>query len=752
MRGILEARVANNLGWIRQRQGRYAEARTLYLQAAELARAEGNDWVQMQRLDRAASMSLRLGELDAALEQAATAWELSLRFPEAVPQQADILTTLVRARRMAGQFPEALVLADRAVALLDTTNADPDDLLLALQAKANVLVDMGRLLDALAVHEEATRLAERTSPSMQAAVHNNLGNCLLALGDPREGLRRYRLALEIAEEQTLTSRRPTYLANIASTYAGLGRYQEAIQNFLAARDAFLANGDHVNSLHVQMDLATLHLRLGDPDEAEALFRSTIESMASGGIGYRRAGCHRGLAAVYRKRGEPGRALEQLALALQSARDSGAEAEELSALLLLSRLEREAGENPERALALADTGLVRARDLGQHPLAVRFRIERGCALRALGDPVAAVTDLEAALAEASDDLFPETLYRAGLELGRCHAEAGRIEAARAAYGEAVRAAEDLRRGVGADEERWKVFASHAEAHLELASILVTTETAARDVPEAFALVEMGRARSLLDRLREQGVDLDRGVSPDLVRRREEILRRYAYTRSRMESLLASPTASASIDSLRGVLAALNRDYTRVEGRIRLERGYFPDPGTAAAGVDSVASSLPVGTVLLEVAAIPDGTLLAFHLSAGSPVEAFQVDPRALGRVEDLRRWLAVSSPAGFDIAMFTTAAHGLYLDLVQPVLARHPEARTLLFVADGPLHGIPLESLLTEPVAAASLEELDELPYLFRRVGVYYALGHRPIQSTHRCCSRACTPHSRPGRSRLWTGR
>jgi CHAT domain-containing protein/Tfp pilus assembly protein PilF len=707
-------RLQNNLGSLYRNIGRFAEAKEMFLTAAAAAGETGNIMLQTQRLIRAATTSMRLGELDEAIQILDTALLVADEHPELPDLRAMTLTQLGRTYRLRGDLPVALSALEDAVGIYEEMTPPPDtlDLIVTLQQLANVLNDMGRLEQALDVHERCRQFPD-LPPRALAAIHNNLGNCLADLGDAAAALARYEESLRIAEEGKLFSRMPTYLANIALMNRTLGRYEEALEYFERSRELFSKNRDLVNSLHVQMDLARLHSRLGSLELAEGLLIEVRDRMEEERIHYRLPGCLISLASLQRSAGDADKARANLARALALA-DSTKSAEALQAGLLLARLDLEAGDF-EGARASADAGYERAKRHGFWLHQAEFLSVRGSARWALGSRDAARADLSEAFALADQAHAPAVSFPSALALGRCHREEGRLAEAERFYRHAIDAAEALRRGTGSERERWNVFAKFADPHLELASMLAN----AGDAAAALELVEMGHARTLVEQLREQGVDVESKAPRELVREKRDILSRTSYVHGLLVERLGSE-AEAPTQELLDELQELDRAYDRVEGRLRAELGFGSGAAILSADeLDAFRRSLPQGVAFVELASLADGSTLALHGSRDRPTESFRLDGDRRDALEEYSRWLRTPSPRRFDAQAFAHSAHEVYRALIAPILASH-SPQQLIFVADGVFHELPLEALLMSPPGDDAAFDLATADYLYRHCDISYA--------------------------------
>jgi CHAT domain-containing protein/tetratricopeptide (TPR) repeat protein len=333
---------------------------------------------------------------------------------------------------------------------------------------------------------------------------------------------------------------------------------------------------------------------------------------------------------------------------------------------------------------------------------------------------------------------------------------------AAYRQALATIEAIRQGsLRADEARTTFLATTGEVFDEAASALAelalraqgaTTggaQTAAatalegralEHAAEALAVVESGRARSLLDLLNETGAEITEGVPAELLQRKRE-------NQSRQEEIAAALTGVAlpgdppkkSLEELEAELGRLQDEFESVENQIRTASPrYAALTSTKPLTLEAIrAQVLDDETALLEYAlgqhgsylfAVTRGGMTIARLPSRAEIEKQVVSLRQLilpaslrrsltGLVagDEARRGLSVSkgesggtagAPAA--VAEYAKVAHALYESVVAPVAPLVKNSR-LLIVADGALNYVPFPALVTaRPTGAADYSTLAYL--------------------------------------------
>lgn len=713
MRGLVLFRLAR----LCEERGDLLHAAELYQECARHAEALRYTAGLIDLNTRTAGVMFDLGRVDEARERLRASVERA-RAEGSSELQAEALYQLARAQRRLGEIEQALATCEEMQA--HDGGAHPRTRARATLIRVEILQQMGRLSEALALLDELEPQAEELGGSWPLMAWNARANVLLEQGDIEAAAELYRRALETSERRGDRRRAALYLANLAGCRYRQGRYQEAMAGYGESLARFEELGlgfeigrAHLNLANVELVLGDLEAAVAALERARATFREleSVDDVVS---------CDLTLASVQitRERWDEARAL---ALAgLEQARERDDPGNELRALFLLGRIDL-ATERPEAAAASLS-------EVAERSAAGGLDLQASRALAALGEIEsragrfdAARIHLEGAIAAAHRLDSPRFDVVPHLGMARLHRRRGEPEEALRHYRLAIENIERLRWGTGAEEERWFVFGENAAAYLEAAQVLLAQGAGEPSVlPEAFRLAEMGRARTFVDRLEALGVDVDAGIPDELKRARGELLQRLGYTRARLLSLRGEGGVEADAPSperLEQQLEALDQQYERLEGRIRQQRSPLSELRSfEAAGLEETRGLLPPGGIFLECLLQEDeGWMLAVPAS-GEPV-AWRLPEDLPERIREFRDLLeAGSRPRAFDLARYCALGHELYLDLVAPALERAGEPAEALVVApDGPLWTVPLEALLTEPVDPPSADRLAELPYLFRRL-------------------------------------
>jgi CHAT domain-containing protein/tetratricopeptide (TPR) repeat protein len=334
---------------------------------------------------------------------------------------------------------------------------------------------------------------------------------------------------------------------------------------------------------------------------------------------------------------------------------------------------------------------------------------------------------------------------------------------AAYRQALATIEAIRQGsLRADEARTTFLATTEEVFDEAATALAELAVRAQGpagggaqsapVPllegraleygaEALAVVEAGRARSLLDLLGETGAEITEGVPAELLQRKRE-------NQARQEEIAAALTGvtlpgeppKKSLEELETELARLQDEFESVENQIRTASPrYAALTATKPLTLEEIrVQVLDDETALLEYSlgeygsylfAVTRGGMTVARLPARAEIEKQVVALRQLILPASLRRSLtemvagaeaqrglsvaagaggAAATPAA--VAEYAKAAHALYKSVVEPAAPLFKGMR-LLVVADGALNYVPFPALVTSQPSGAA--DFSTLAYLLK---------------------------------------
>lgn len=376
----------------------------------------------------------------------------------------------------------------------------------------------------------------------------------------------------------------------------------------------------------------------------------------------------------------------------------------------------------------------------------------------------------AISSASKDRRPDLMWAAQRGIGRTQLalaarEPDQTKAAAlreeglAAYRGAGSTIESFLLGSIRSEEARKSFLSPTQAVFDettgaLAEMALTTSHSSSNSLEGVSLtyavaalqaVEQGRARALLDVLDEARAEISAGIPAELTKRKAGIqTRQDEITRLINGVRLDGELTLNAVKPLESEFDDLESQHLEVENQIRASSPRYsmltkPQPLTISKIQQDI---LDDQTALLEYSLADENSYL--WLVTRSRIMLFRLPGRSIveGKVVELRSKLVpsdrrlsilnadeiasqtargLSKPQTQQAAATATAknylaaAHDLYQVVVEPV-APYIRDKRLLIVADGALHFIPFEALVTSREG----ESYGSLAYLVKSNEVIYA--------------------------------
>ena len=421
----------------------------------------------------------------------------------------------------------------------------------------------------LAVLEQAlARAGLGAQPALEMKLRNALGTAAWELGQYREALAHFERAAGLAGREGRENNRAVALTNMGMVEVQRGRPEAGLARLAEAVPLLEKHGNRLVAANALGVASQARRTLGDVEDAQRLSQRALAT-------YRELGNLRGqatqtsvLSELAAETGDlaQARRLQQDVLGL--AAGLGDERRSVQTLLDIAELRLQEGR-PEEAGPPAREALERALRLGDPQLVA-------VAERTLADRAASVGDERSALT-----LLHEAVVRlAGVEdglgeglvlgrLARLHAAGGRPREARAALERAVklhRAAhapqelpaweawlgdlaagagdqaaarrhfeqalvdvEDLDRRLTLERFRWRLFSQAGDAFRRYAAFLA----ARGELAEAWAVLDLGRARDLRARLRASAAREPGEAERDALARVSEVQRRLAEAAGRAE---------------------------------------------------------------------------------------------------------------------------------------------------------------------------------------------------------------------------
>ena len=547
-----------------------------------------------------------------------------------------------------------------------------------------------------------------------------LGNvCVINtdLGQYKESIEYCNQAITIKREINDQAGEAVTLSNLGNVYANLGNYQKALELYDQARTIHKRLGRRESEAITLNNIGYAYAQLGDPVKAKEIYEDALVPLREAGSKGRVATTLNNIGANYTDLKDYRKGLEVLTQALSLRTEKDDPNGRAITLNNIAKCYDNLGDKP-KALETYNEALRLHRSVGnQRRLATTLK-NLGVFERLQGDAGKALEHLNEARAIYSriGDLNGEAIVLS--ELAELEMNRGNLVEARKLIEGAIATIESLRVNLKSQSLRTSFLASvrnFYETNIDVLMRLHQQRPAENFAVAALEISEKGRARSLLELLREARAEIQQGVDPQLIER-EGYLRRAiankADQQTRLLSVKHTEQEGAFIDK---ELTALTTEYEEVQRRIRQASPRYaaliePQP----INVPEIQKRLlDADTLLLEYAlgdeksylwAVTSGEVKSFELPGRAAIE------QAARRVYQLltERGVSVSEEtlaqrkARLDRAdaEYTEAAAALSRMLLGPVASELKQKR-LAIVAEGVLQYVPFAAL-PSPVSASPL--------------------------------------------------
>jgi CHAT domain-containing protein/Tfp pilus assembly protein PilF len=629
------------IGAVAEMRGDVPTALSQYEKALEIARAAGNRFIEARAIERLGQLDERTGELERA-EQ---------RFREALQIYRDGGHHLA-----AGSLLIALGITHEG-------RGDSKASWAALTEAAQILERLGE--------------AEGHGDAL-----NMLGVMARVRGSHAESAALLRRAIELFRSIEDLAGVGTAQSNLAATLSVQGQYAESVTAYHESLALLERRGRYHSVMFTLANLGEMYHHLGDYEQAREYFQRALEMAEKAGFKPGVSIALHNLAQVRLSQDDPHGAIELFEKSLAIDQAAGEKPSIGRALHNIGRAYVIAGDRAkarryfERALAIAE-------EVGRPEARV---ISLGMLAEVTDPPERSLELAEQTMAAAQPTYAPELLWSSHLGVGRALRRVGRLDDAAAALERAIAIAEELRRAVPGEEiEQQQAFSNMVFPYQEMVGVLVDK----RDVAGALAYAERGKARALVDVLRNGRPDFGSALT-DAERARETQLAaqlgdvnleyRDALVRGRVAPELLTRLRKARLDYeafLDAVFAA--------HPQLRKERG---DVLPARATDASLLLARGAADAFLEYVVTDERTyLFVITTGGGIRVHTIPAGRRQLkNKVMRYRELLATHD------LTYGRNARVLYDLLLAPAAAQLRGKRTICIVPDGSLWELPFQTL------------------------------------------------------------
>ena len=543
---------------------------------------------------------------------------------------------------------------------------------------------------------------------MLAEVFGNMGVTYDNLSEYQKALESHQYGLALKRELGERASQAVSLNNIGTAYAGLGEYQKSLDAYTAALEVNRSLDNRRNVAINLNNIAWVYDQLADLRRALALYEESLEIVKGINDRHTMAVTLNNIGETYSDLGDHRKAYAVHSEALLLRRAVGHVDGEANSLNHLGTALAKLGER-DKARDYFEQALAIHRRSGNRYMLARTLTNLGALEREMGNCLQALGHLGEAvdISRAIHDKIREAT--ALTELSRVERIRGNYQIAYQRAEEALAASESVRLTVASPALRASFLSSVRdlqELNVDLLMRLHATRPDEGYGSAALFATERGRARSLLELLRESGAQIRRGVDTSLLERERELERLIARKAERQTRLLGGKHSTSDSVAASKELDQLGTELEQVQSRIR----------TTSPQYAALIQPLPLKLQEIQTKVLDEDTVL-LEYALGSEksfvwavtptsMEVFELPPRAeiestAKRVYDLltaRNGKPLKEiPAAradrirqADEALLAAArkASGLLLGAVAPKL----ENKRLLVVGEGVLQYLPFGAL------------------------------------------------------------
>jgi tetratricopeptide (TPR) repeat protein len=240
-----KAHLFYQLGWIKDDQGKYAEAIEFYEKALEISQKTlpANHPNLASSYNNIGTVYDNMGEYSKALSYYEKALEIKQKtLPANHPDLATSYNNIGLVYKNMGEYSKALSYYEKALEIYQKTlPANHPDLATSYNNIGQVYDKMGEYSKALSYYEKALEIYQKTLPANHPSLaisYNNIGAVYDNMGEYSKALSYYEKALEI-RQKTLPANHPDFAQsynNIGAVYNNMGEYSKALSYFERALD------------------------------------------------------------------------------------------------------------------------------------------------------------------------------------------------------------------------------------------------------------------------------------------------------------------------------------------------------------------------------------------------------------------------------------------------------------------------------------------------------------------------------------
>jgi len=732
---VQEGVVLNNIGLVYQNASNYQEALSFYQDGLRVASEVRHKFGIGRSENNIGMIFLLTADYQRALGHFQEALRISR---EIVDKEGEKQSTnnIGMVRSKTGHYLEALSYFEAALKISETMGWGRDG-----QYLDNIGVIHGRLGDfrkALKYLEEA--LKNRTDVAGAAQSLDHIGGIYHQTANYPRALRHFQEAVRIRREIEDTAGEAQSLRGIGLTYDDMGDYQKALSNYDVALKISREVGETAEVVQCLVAIAAIYSSMGDYQKALSYIRDSLKISREIGDQAAEGTSLNNLGAVYRDTGNYQRALDYFHESLKIKEGTGAMMGKAAILSNIAgihhlaedyatalnyyqqalKISRETGGRDSERIVIGNIGAIYhsipdyqsalnyylealriTRTIGVKPHEGMILNNIGHVYQLTGDYPTALSYYQQALKISSE--LGEAAARLGIlgNIGYVHEKMKEPGKAVAWYKQAIDLLEEVRSKAGKSEVKEGVVAHHLQS-MDLYRRTVGVLLQLDSPEEAFTYAERGKARGLLELLSGAEAEIMAGISPQLLKQKNELSNRIVSIETNLRKQRAQLEELRDPDLIKKLQE--NLDYLETEESTVLERIIEQHPRYA-----ELMSPKPITHSEVQQDLLREDELLLEYVATDNMTavfliskEHFKAVPLDISRqqlrekVDQLR--VMLSNPRDFD----QTVAYDLYTKLLQPLETYFPSANVIYVVPDAALYYLPFEALTTSDGPQSSL--------------------------------------------------
>ena len=612
----------------------------------------------------------------------------------------------------------------------EVLSANPK-LIAACYYKADILSRAGRSEGCLETLRQCLPVVEADLNEEQRMLFLTVrGRNYLRLGQYSEALKNFEELLKIARGMEHKFYEEGALGFLASIYSMQDDYTRAIAAFkhaLAVAEESNSPASVASSGRYLGSLGSIHFKLGDLLTARHYYERSLELARNTKDLGGQANIFSYLGELMVAQNEPGQAITYYKQAVEAEEKRPGAPSRSSYFSVLPKLYLRSGDYQQAKEAI-DQALKNAHELKTPLIVPQLLNDLGDLHLRLNEPEQAVKAYGESLQSnvGLDNASHAWVAHAGL--ATAYQRLGQLDQARAHYVKAIKVIEGVRAKLGGAEEKAGFYQDKVEVYKNLADVLLKLSEKYPEqklASEAFHVAESARARAFSDLLAEGGMNLERNLEADLLKRQGEIQTRVSKLTRQLINERSKEPAKQDKEKIKGWEEELSKADEDIADWLRELRDRNPH----------YADLKYPEPLKLEQAQrmLTDHSLVLSYLLGAEESFLFAVSrdgyrvaklPRSSDIGESVEKFIAaITDGGGASIEKYRVQAVKLYKELIQPAGDLLADKRELIIIADDSLHRLPFEALISPSIADASADDRDDRSkwlYLVRQFTISYA--------------------------------